>query len=301
MSVEKFFKNDQCEWVDVEQPTEADLKYLQDRYHINELLLEDTTDPNHIPKYEENDGIKFFLTRENTELERQGLNSTSDITTKIGIFLVENHIVTIHRLKNKSIYDTRDEVLRSKEKSDYKSQDIALALALKIIKTFDDESKLLMDKMDKMENEIFLNHNSNSNQIRRLYRLKRKAGLNTRVLNLSSDWINNFKKLELDHVEIVDLLDKHKDVIADFDHLNAQATNLISMYLALSDQKANQVMKLLAMFSVYFLPITFIAGLYGMNFDYMPELHHKYGYYFTLGLMGFIVLITFIYFKTKKW
>jgi magnesium transporter len=100
---------------------------------------------------------------------------------------------------------------------------------------------------------------------------------------------------------VMDLLDKQKDVIADFDHLNAQTTNLISMFLALSDQKANQVMKLLAIYSVYFLPITFIAGIYGMNFDNMPELHHKNGYFFTIGLMLTIVVITFIYMRRKRW
>jgi hypothetical protein len=110
-----------------------------------------------------------------------------------------------------------------------------------------------------------------------------------------------FKTLDLEEVEAMDLLDKQKDVIADFDHVNAQTVNLISMFLALSDQKANQVMKLLAIYSVYFLPITFIAGVYGMNFDNMPELHHKNGYYFTLGLMVLIVVITFIYTRRKKW
>jgi magnesium transporter len=73
------------------------------------------------------------------------------------------------------------------------------------------------------------------------------------------------------------------------------------MFLALSDQKANQVMKMLAIYSVYFLPITFIAGVYGMNFEYMPEITKPYGYFATLGLMGLIVIITFIYVRRKKW
>ena len=155
--------------------------------------------------------------------------------------------------------------------------------------------------MDAIENEIFLKNTNQSNQIRRLYKLKRKSGLNTRILNISGEWISKFKMLNLEEVEVMDLLDKQKDVIADFDHVNAQTVNLISMFLALSDQKANQVMKLLAIYSVYFLPITFIAGVYGMNFDNMPELHHKNGYYFTLGLMVLIVVITFIYTRRKKW
>jgi magnesium transporter len=73
------------------------------------------------------------------------------------------------------------------------------------------------------------------------------------------------------------------------------------MFLALSDQKANQVMKVLAIYSVYFLPITFIAGVYGMNFDHMPELHSKYGYYITIGVMLTIVIVTFIYARRKQW
>ena len=117
---------------------------------------------------------------------------------------------------------------------------------------------------------------------------------------MSADWVDKFKKLSLADTEITDLKDKYKDVIADFDHLNSQALNLISMFLALSDQKANQTMKILTRFSVYFLPITFLAGLYGMNFENMPELSLKYGYVATLILMAVIVLSTFIYFRRKK-
>ena len=151
-----------------------------------------------------------------------------------------------------------------------------------------------METMDNIENEIFLKTTNNSNQIRRLYKLKRKSGLNARILNISTDWIDKFKTLNLSDTEVSDLKDKHKDVIADFEHLNAQVTNLISMFLAMSDQKANQVMKVLAIYSMYFFPITFIAGIYGMNFENMPELHLPFGYFLTLGLMGFITLLTFI-------
>jgi magnesium transporter len=73
------------------------------------------------------------------------------------------------------------------------------------------------------------------------------------------------------------------------------------MFLAMSDQKANQVMKVLAIYSMYFFPITFIAGIYGMNFVFMPELNLKYGYYITLGLMAAITIITFFYVRKKGW
>ena len=300
MPIEKKYKTAQWEWIDVTAPTDEDLRFLHERYHINYLLLEDTIDPNHLPKFEEVGDVKFFLARESTDLERRTLNNISDISSKLGIFLLPKLIITTHRLKSKSIYEVCEEL--KKENPDTISRDhLALRLALKIIKTFDDESRNLLEIMDAIENEIFLKNTNQSNQIRRLYKLKRKSGLNTRILNISGEWISKFKTLNLEEVEVMDLLDKQKDVIADFDHVNAQTINLISMFLALSDQKANQVMKLLAIYSVYFLPITFIAGVYGMNFDNMPELHHKNGYYFTLGLMVLIVVITFIYTRRKKW
>lgn len=300
MPIEQKYKTAQWEWIDVTAPTDEDLRFLHERYHINYLLLEDTIDPNHLPKFEEVGDVKFFLARESTDLERRTVNNISDISSKLGIFLLPKLIITTHRSKSKSIYEVCDEL--KKENPENISRDhLALRLALKIIKTFDDESRNLLEIMDAIENEIFLKNTNQSNQIRRLYKLKRKSGLNTRILNISGEWISKFKTLDLEEVEAMDLLDKQKDVIADFDHVNAQTVNLISMFLALSDQKANQVMKLLAIYSVYFLPITFIAGVYGMNFDNMPELHHKNGYYFTLGLMVLIVVSTFIYTRRKKW
>lgn len=299
MPIDTIYRNTHCEWVDVEAPTAEDLKFLHERYEINNLLLEDTIDPNHLPKYEEDGNVKFFLLRESTELERKNLNTISDISTKIAIFILDKTIITIHRMKTKSISETKKKVPLIQ--AEVTPQKVALMIAILIMKSFDDESISLLETMDNIENEIFLKNTNHTNQIRRLYKLKRKSGLNSRVLVISTDAIDKFKLLNLQDSEIVDLKDKHKDVVADFDHLNTQITNLISMFLALSDQKANQVMKVLAIYSVYFLPITFIAGVYGMNFDNMPELHHKYGYYFTLGGMALVVISTFIYVRRRQW
>ncbi|MBW3524584.1 MULTISPECIES: CorA family divalent cation transporter [unclassified Chryseobacterium] len=299
MPIDTIYRDSGCEWIDVEAPTAEDMKYLHERYEINNLLLEDTLDPNHLPKYEADGNVKFFLLRESTELERKNLNTISDISTKIGIFLLENTIITVHRMKTKSISETKKQLSAGQENSS--PDKVALMIALIIMKSFDDEAISLFETMDNIENEIFLKNTNHTNQIRRLYKLKRKSGLNSRVLTISTDAIDKFKLLNLQDSEVVDLKDKHKDVVADFDHLNIQITNLISMFLALSDQKANQVMKVLAIYSVYFLPITFIAGLYGMNFDNMPELHTKHGYFYTLGVMGIIVICTFIYARRKQW
>jgi magnesium transporter len=293
-STEKF------QWIDIFDMKPEDISEISEKYNINHLLLEDCIDPNHLPKFENLDGLKFFLTRLNTSTERLSLNTISDVSTKLGIFLRDNLIITVHRIENNAIKSIVSQIKNDKlpHANPYK---IALELAKKIFASFDDENETMLEQMEKMENEIFTKNISNSAQLKRLYRFKRKVGLNLKVLNLSSEWVNSFDKTPLEEVEIKDLKDRYKDAISDFDHLTFQTTNLISLFLALSDQKANQVMKTLAVYSVYFLPITFIAGVYGMNFNYMPELRQPYGYFAALGLMALIVITTFIYVRRRKW
>lgn len=299
MPVKTLFENELCKWIDVEAPNTNDLQYLHDTYNINKLLLDDTIEPNHLPKFEQYDSVKFFLTREYIESARHNLNTISDVSTKLSLFLLDGIIITIHRTENKNINEYRQELESTKEI--VTTDKIALNLALRVLKSYDDGNKKLIEKMDQLENDIFIKNVKSSVFIRDLYKVKRKAALGSRLLNISDDWVRKFKTLNLSESEVVDLIDSHKDVIADFEHLNAQAANLIAMFLAFSDQKANQVMKILAIYSVYFLPITFLAGLYGMNFTYMPELTQRYGYFILLGIMALIVLVTFFYFKRKKW
>ena len=300
MPVTLLHESENFQWIDILDIKPEEIQEISEKYKINHLLLEDCIDPNHLPKFEDLGDLKFFLTRLNTSTERLSLNTISDVSTKLGIFLRENLIVTVHRIENDAIKTIITQIKNNKftHVNPYK---IALELGKKIFVSFDEENETLLEQMDKMENEIFLKNVSNTSQLKRLYRFKRKVGLNLKVLNLSSEWVYSFEKMPLEEVEIKDLKDSYKDAISDFEHLTYQTTNLMSLFLALSDQKANQVMKTLAVYSVYFLPITFIAGLYGMNFEFMPELRHPYGYFAVLGLMLFIVIITFIYVRRRKW
>ena len=77
--------------------------------------------------------------------------------------------------------------------------------------------------------------------------------------------------------------------------------NLINLQLSLSSQQTSEVVKVLTLFSVFFMPMTFLAGVYGMNFKHMPELDYKYSYPIVLCVMATIASILFTVFKRKKW
>ena len=233
MPANLIFETEKFKWIDVLDLQIEEIRNISAEYDINHLLLEDCIDPNHLPKFEDNGNLKFFLTRLNTSTERLILNTISDVSTKLGIFLKDNLILTVHRIENDALKPLLKEIAIHPEnfKTPYQ---LALHLGQKIFISFEHENEVLLDQLDKMENEVFLKNVSNSAQLKRLYRFKRKVGLNLKVLNLSSDWVSSFEKLPLDSVEIKDLKDSYKDAISDFDHLHLQTNNLMSMFLAQS-------------------------------------------------------------------
>ena len=95
-----------------------------------------------------------------------------------------------------------------------------------------------------------------------------------------------------DHtVQVIDTVESFRDMIA----------GLHDIYLSSISNKMNEVMKVLTMFAAIFIPLTFMAGIYGMNFEYMPELKWRDGYFILLGLMTAVGLGMLVYFKKKKW
>jgi magnesium transporter len=92
-------------------------------------------------------------------------------------------------------------------------------------------------------------------------------------------------------VRLIETIESYHDLL----------NGLMDLYLSNLSQKTNEVMKILTIISAIFIPITFIAGVYGMNFDHMPELHTVYGYGFALLLMFSVAGGMVYYFKQKKW
>lgn len=300
MAVESIFQNQHFQWIDVFNPQPQDLFQLNQDYQINQLLLEDTLNPDHLPKYDEAGDVKFFLTREHRPDQVENPGTINEVSTKFGIFVLDDHLVTVHRTKTKTISDLLDQLKISNKKDKITLPQLVLRLGKRILHSYDYEAEYLDDILDEMENQVFMAKRPSKDLIKQMYRIKRRINVNLRVVNLSSDWVQNFHNLDLERVEVQDITDDQRNDIANFERLNARITSLIELYLALNDEKNNEAMKILSVYSVYFLPITFIVGLYGMNFEHMPELRYKFAYYIVLAVMFVIVLITFFYLKKKR-
>ena len=95
-----------------------------------------------------------------------------------------------------------------------------------------------------------------------------------------------------DHeVQVLDTIDTYRDMLS----------GLQDLYLSITSNKMNEVMKVLTIIATIFIPLTFIAGIYGMNFEYMPELGYRWAYFIVWGIMILVALIMVVYFRRKKW
>lgn len=98
-----------------------------------------------------------------------------------------------------------------------------------------------------------------------------------------------------------DLRELYVSLETSFEQTIENTNNLLNLYISLSSQRTNEVMRVLTVFAVFFMPLTFIVGIYGMNFDIMPELRHPLGYPAVMLVMGTITLGIYLWFKRKGW
>jgi magnesium transporter len=108
---------------------------------------------------------------------------------------------------------------------------------------------------------------------------------------IPADFVPFFRDVYDHFLRVNDLIESYRDLV----------TSALEAYLSVQSNRMNEVMKTLTLISTVMLPITFIAGVYGMNFDHMPELHWKYGYAFALGLMAAVTAGTLVFFRRKGW
>jgi magnesium transporter len=133
-----------------------------------------------------------------------------------------------------------------------------------------------------------------------LYFIKSQSRILKKVLHITQSVIeqsvDNFRA----SYQYQDIKDELLNLLTYNDESVENANQLMTTYLSISDQKNNEVVRLLTIFSAFFLPLTFIAGVYGMNFRFMPELNWKWGYFFSIGFMLLVVIVIYLWFRRKR-
>jgi magnesium transporter len=285
------------EWIDVIKPTVDELKSIAEEYSLHSNSVQDSLQPEHLPKFEWIDDTMFIIARVYDHLSFRDADSIQEISNKVAIFAGKNFIITIHRGEQPFL-----EVIRSKffETAQCATpNDLLIKILYYIFQSYISPSLTLETELDQLETQIVLKNQTHT-VLRKLYHLKRKAAVCLRILRLSKTIIDSLDK-NTSAVIQQDLREFFLGLETSYDQTIENANNLLNLYISLSSQRTNEVVRVLTLFSVFFMPLTFIVGIYGMNFEFMPELRSPYGYPIVLTTMGLITLGIYLWFKKKHW
>lgn len=290
-------------WINLEGIHEV--KIVEDigkKFNLDLMILEDIVNTNHRPKEDQYKDYLFL----SLKLLDVDPDSDSVVDEQISLVLGNHYLISFQERKSPVFRTFLDRLEQGKgvyrqRKPDY--------IFYRIIDTVVDNYFLvtehISDSIDGLETEILKSPEKNS--LEKIYEMKKKLQvLNKAILPLRES-ISAIIRNDNEFIE--DVNEKYfRDV---YEHLtqvsetvssqNETITSFIDLYMSGVSTKMNQVMQVLTMFATIFIPLTFIAGVYGMNFDNMPELHWKYGYLMVWGLMFAVTLGFVIYFRKKKW
>jgi magnesium transporter len=296
---------DKCRWVDVIEPSPDELRKVARRFGLHSTSVRDCLDPEHLPKFERFPTNLFVILRIHDAAATDQCSTVHELTRKLALFVGGDFVVTIHRAELPFLASVierwSDGLMGADEPPAVEAQHLALDIVATGLGTFEQPLEKIEAGIDEFEEALFSGQHD-ADDLLQLYRLRRRATVMKRMLWRSQEMLQRITPTAdsmipfyTDVREQAEALHFYADELTDF------ATNLTSLQLALASQKTNQVMRVLTVFSAFFLPLTFIVGVYGMNFEYMPELHWRYGYAMVWGVMLLVTAVIWYKFGKRGW
>lgn len=279
-------------WIHIVNPDLQNMERFAEKYNLNDYQIRDSLQPGHLPKFEHQENYQFLILRALLPKVSDRNNTVGLVSGKVSFFYNGEKIITICR---------HHFAFMEKPFSDDLSDPESLVIEVmgRILHTYEAPLKHLSDKVDNIEKIIFL-RNFSRISLEDLYFHKSKTRVIKKLLQISQGVLNQVKFQNHHLLAFQDVKDKMFGLILGYEETMDNSVNLLNTYLSINSQKTNDVMKLLTIFSAFFLPLTFIVGVYGMNFKYMPELLWRDGYYYALALMAIICIGIFIWFRKRK-
>jgi magnesium transporter len=291
-------------WIDLVAPNKSDLNHLSKELEIPKRILVNSLDPEHLPKYEDiGNTTVIYLRTIDPSGNPQAVN-IQDLTTKITLIIRDNLLISIHRLDKPYLEELREKSL----KENISMKEIIKTILSSSLMAFDLHLANLEERVDEFENNIF-HLKKHQALLREGYYLKRRASAFRKVLKFSTNILSSLEKrpefIWRDFAGLSESIERNlfysEDVLENVNGLINLHINLLSHATNEASFKTNEVMRVLTVFSIFFLPLNFLAGIYGMNFKFMPELEMHNGYFVVLSGMGLISFGIFIWVYKRGW
>lgn len=291
------FKMHKWWWIDFNDPTDEEVKMLDTKLHFHPLAIEDCIVGLQRPKLDYYDDFAFFVTHT--------IGAESVAQYEIDSFIGENYIVTFHHRDLRDVNDVWNILLKTEKINEWDIYRVFYEILDNVVDNYFPEVYKLEDRINEVEDNPY--NRSMDVLLDTLFEIRHQLLTLRHTINPIRDLF--YRMLNSHHLQGIR---ERKEYFADiYDHLlklsemidsNREITNDIrDNFISMNSYQQNRVIQMLTIVTVVFAPLTFIAGIYGMNFVNMPELNWHSGYFITLGFMVVLTVLMIIWFKKKKW
>ncbi len=290
-------------WLDITGLHDTSLiKTAGEVFGLHLLIQEDILNTGQRPKCEEYDNCIFLVLKMLRMDKSTGHINAEQLSLVVG----QNYLLSFQE-EHEDVFDAvRDRLLRPttkirQRKSDY----LAYALMDAVVDKYILIIEQFGDKIEQLEQELI--SSAKPSHLEKIYNYKREINFLRKTVRPVRELVMEYKSAESDLIEertlsyIKDLEDHIMHATEAIETYQVMLNDQLNLYQSMVNNRLNDILRVLTIFSVVFIPLTFLAGIYGMNFEYLPELKYRYGYpIFWIVLVG-ITAIMLSYFKRKRW
>lgn len=271
-------------------------------FDLHPLVLEDILNTGQRPKIDDYGRYLFIVLK----MIRFDKDTQMLVNEQLSMVLADHFVLTFQERPGDVFEPVRERIRRQKSRIRASETDyLACALLDTVVENYISVIEQIGEQIEDLEEDILSGHDTRvmeqinlfkreTNYLRKSIRPAREAVF--QLSRLESDLIHEktlpfFKDLEDLIIHATEAIDTYRDLL----------TDQLNIYNSVVANKMNDIMKVLTIFAAVFIPLTFIAGVYGTNFEYLPELRYKYSYFIFWGVLVFVAGASLYYFKKKNW
>ncbi|MAT89480.1 MAG: magnesium and cobalt transport protein CorA [Flavobacteriaceae bacterium] len=299
----QFKGTDHVTWININGLSNThNIETLGEHYQLHPLIQEDIVTTNQRPKMDEFDDYLFIVFKMLHYGEDNQL-----INEHVSLVFGNDYVLTFQEADGDVFDSLRERIENGKGRIRNAGADyLMFALLDAVVDNYFSVIETLSEKIEFLEDQLF-EDKIEEDITQDIQELKKEILRIRRAIVPLREVINRIEKTDTPLIEartqnyIRDLYDHIIQVSESVDIYREMIWGLMDMYMTTISNRMNEVMKVLTIMATIFIPLTFMAGIYGMNFEYIPELQLKYGYFYLWGAMILVFLLLLWYFKRKKW